>query len=217
MTKAPLYNQEGKKIGEVELPPTMFEIPVKPEIVHQAILNQNANARRPLAHTKTRGEVRGGGKKPWRQKGTGRARHGSIRSPIWKGGGIVFGPRASRNFHQVMTKKLKRKSLMMALSDRAKYSRIAIVKSLDLPEAKTRMLRELLKKIPIDGKNILLIMSKENSLTKRAARNLSGFRVCSGSNLNTRDIIASDALVIEQAGLEKIKETYGNSVKSKKL
>src|SRR3989339_449677 len=114
---AKVYNIEGKNVGTVELPARLFGVEVKPEVVHQVVVGKQSNKRQVLAHTKTRADVSGGGKKPWKQKGTGRARHGSSRSPIWIGGGVTFGPRKDRNFGVKINKKMARKALAMALSD----------------------------------------------------------------------------------------------------
>src|SRR3989339_1166329 len=131
--KVKVYNLEGKEVREEELEQSFFDIVVKPEVVQQAVEAQLANSRQVLAHTKGRGEVRGGGKKPWKQKGTGRARHGSIRSPLWKGGGVTFGPLKTRNFKQKINKKMKKKALLMMLANKANSGDVAVVESLSFP------------------------------------------------------------------------------------
>jgi len=138
--KYSVYNKLGEKVKEVELNPAVFEVPVKEELVHQVLVAQEANARKPLAHTKQRGEVRGGGRKPHRQKGTGRARAGSNRSPLWKGGAITFGPTKDRNFAKKINKKMKRKALFMTLSDKATEKLLILVDELKLDEVKTKKL-----------------------------------------------------------------------------
>jgi large subunit ribosomal protein L4 len=147
MLKIKVYNQEGKEVGEEKLDPAVFGVKVKPELVHQAVVAQMAKARVPIAHTKTRGEVRGGGKKPWRQKGTGRARVGSTRSPIWRGGGITFGPRKNRVFAQKINKKARRKALLMCLSDKKASGWMVVLNKLELGKGKTKELVKVLESL----------------------------------------------------------------------
>src|SRR3989339_538172 len=132
-----IYNQKGKSVGKLALPPSIFGLSWNGDLVHQVVTAMQANARTPVAHTKTRGEVRGGGRKPWRQKGTGRARHGSSRSPIWKGGGVTHGPRKDRDYSQVIPKKMRAKALFMALSRKQKDGEILFVDSFGLTEPMT--------------------------------------------------------------------------------
>ena len=128
--KVSVYNQEGKEVGKVLLPKEIFEVKVNPDLVHQVVVCQMANRRQPIAHTKDRGEVRGGGRKPWSQKGTGRARHGSIRSPLWIGGGVTFGPRKEKIFKKKIPKKMRRKALFMVLSGKAKENLLLVLDKL---------------------------------------------------------------------------------------
>ena len=137
MLKLPVYNLEGEKVGETELNPKIFSEKFRPALIWQVLTSMQANRHFPWAHTKTRGEVRGGGAKPWRQKGTGRARHGSIRSPIWRGGGVTFGPRKEKNYSKKIPKKMRRKALFSALSQKLKDGEIKIVDQWQLPEIKT--------------------------------------------------------------------------------
>src|SRR3989338_7773386 len=147
MTKFPVYNVNGEKVSDVELNPDIFGVAIKPQLVQHAIVIQQANARQVLAHTKNRGEVAGGGRKPWRQKGTGRARHGSTRSPIWIGGGVTFGPRNERNFEKKINKKMKRKALLMALSTKVADSQLVIFDDLKMKEAKTKTMANAITKV----------------------------------------------------------------------
>src|SRR3989344_6504158 len=145
--KVKLYNQLGEETGSVELLDAIFNIPLNHDLVHQAIVTQMANSREILAHAKGRGEVRGGGKKPWRQKGTGRARHGSIRSPIWKGGGVTHGPLKEKIYSKKINKKAKRKALFMALSSKARDGQLAVLDLISLDEIKTKKMKEVFDKI----------------------------------------------------------------------
>ncbi len=147
--KVKVYNQEGKEVGSAELPKEIFEVPMNADLVHQVAQAQFANMRIVHAHTKDRSEVRGGGKKPWRQKGTGRARHGSIRSPIWIGGGVTFGPTNKRNFKKKVNKKMKRKALFIALSSKAKDDEIILLDELKLKEPKTKEMAGMLRRMSL--------------------------------------------------------------------
>ena len=142
--KVNIYNQQAESIGEMELNPKIFDVKISQALVHQAVVAQTANMRQVLAHTKGRGEVRGGGRKPWRQKGTGRARHGSIRSPIWRGGGVTFGPTKERNFKKDINKKMKQKAMLMALSDKVANDNLVILDKLTLDEYKTKKFDDII-------------------------------------------------------------------------
>lgn len=152
MIKATVYNTTGEKIKEIELNPKVFGLTVKPELIQQAVVSQQANSRQVIAHTKDRSEVAGGGRKPWRQKGTGRARHGSIRSPLWRGGGITFGPTKERNFSVKINKKAKRKAILMSLSDKAANQKIVLVEKLELAEPKTKKFFQILQNLKLREK-----------------------------------------------------------------
>src|SRR3989344_3105619 len=134
--KVAVYNQEGKEAGDITLPKEIFEVPFNADLVHQVMISQTANARQVSAHTKNRGEVRGGGRKPWRQKGTGRARAGSTRGPIWKGGGVSGGPRNEKNYERTIPANMRKKAMFMVLSQKAKGNLLVVMDSLEFPEAK---------------------------------------------------------------------------------
>jgi len=209
MVKVKVYNLAGKEVEEMKLDPQIFDVAINPALVHQAVEVQQANARLKLAHTKTKGEVRGGGKKPWRQKGTGRARHGSIRSPLWKGGGIIFGPRKEREFTKAINKKMKRKALFMVLSDKVKDNNIVVLEKLSLPEIKTKELVNIFKKLPIKGVNsILVVLTNKDEVIIKSARNLQKVKTILADSLNVRDILQYNYLLIDKAGIKKIVETY---------
>lgn len=207
MTKVSVYNLQGKEVGEVELNPKIFGLKVNQTLVTQAVLVQQANDRQVVAHTKTKGEVRGGGKKPWKQKGTGRARHGSIRSPQWKGGGVVFGPRSDRNFELSINKKQKRKALLMSLSDKLSDNKIIIVDSLALSTPKTKELANGLSKLKID-RSALITTAEANQGLVRASQNLKKIAVIRANSLNILDVISHKHLVLDKASLDVIEKTF---------
>jgi len=201
-----VYNAEGKATGQRELNPAIFGVALKPQLVHEAVRIQQANARQPLAHTKTRAEVRGGGIKPWRQKGTGRARHGSIRSPIWRHGGVTFGPRNVRNYHLAMNIKAKRKALFMTLTDKVSQKRFILVETLTA-DGKTKSMSQLLKKLPI-GKSVLLVLAGKNDSAVRATRNLPRVASIRADSLNVYDVMKRDTIVAPVDAVSVIEKTY---------
>lgn len=207
MAKVKVYNQEGNIVGDMELPAGLFAVATVSEFVHQAVRAARANARVAIAHTKLRGEVRGGGKKPWKQKGTGRARHGSIRSPIWIGGGVVGGPRSNRNFSIKLNRKARRKALSMVLSDKAQRDRIVILESLEFPEPKTKLVAAMLKKLPI-VKNTLLVLPASSPSVLRAARNLPKMKTVTANSLSLLDVLKYDTLLLPRATVTKLQEVY---------
>jgi len=158
MAKLNIYNQKAEKTGDIEVSDKVFGVKMSEALIHQAVVAQMANERQVIAHTKGRAEVRGGGKKPWKQKGTGRARAGSSRSPIWIGGGVTFGPTKERNFSKKINKKMKQKALLMAISDRVKNGEIIVLDNLNTKEFKTKVMDTILKNIE---KNILEIKNKK--------------------------------------------------------
>ena len=163
MAKLNIYNQKAEKTGDIEVSDKVFGVKMSEALIHQAVVAQMANERQVIAHTKGRAEVRGGGKKPWKQKGTGRARAGSSRSPIWIGGGVTFGPTKERNFSKKINKKMKQKALLMAISDRVKNGEIIVLDNLDTEEFKTKVFDGILKNIE---KNILNIEKKKIEVKK---------------------------------------------------
>lgn len=207
-----VYNMDGKPVGKHELPPQLFGVPVKPELVQQAVVALMANARQPVAHTKHRGEVRGGGRKPWRQKGTGRARHGSIRSPLWKGGGVTFGPRNTRNVSLGINAKAKRKALLMALSAKADSRNIILLDSLRLPQPKTKAFVAFLARLPFPkGKSwpsTLTILPASSPEVIRASRNLPRVSTIRADSLNVVDVVRHEYLLMPVGALALIERTF---------
>lgn len=157
--EATIYNQTGKSTGKISLPESVFGVPWNADLVHEVVRLMNSNSRNNIAHTKTRGEVRGGGKKPWRQKGTGRARHGSTRSPIWVGGGIAHGPRNDKNYERKINKKVRTKALLAILSKKFKEGEILFVDEVKITTPKTK-----------DAKNILISLSKIKGYERLATK-----------------------------------------------
>ncbi len=208
------YNQEGKETGKIKLPAGVFDLKWNADLVHQVMTAMQANQRKGTAHTKTRAEVRGGGRKPWRQKGTGRARHGSIRSPIWRGGGVTFGPTKEKVYTQKINQKMKRKALLVALSQKARDNEILILDDLKLKAAKTKEAATVLKSLSkikgfekLAGKNnsvVILIKDKSDQL-KRSFRNLSGVLFNETRNLNLLDILTYKYLIFTKPSLEVFK------------
>jgi large subunit ribosomal protein L4 len=176
-------------------------------LIEQAIVTHLANRREAIAHTKTKGEVRGGGKKPWKQKGTGRARHGSIRSPQWKGGGVIFGPRKNRNFTLKMNVSAKRKALLMALSDKALSEAIKVVDKIDYTAPKTKDFAALLKKLSATKKSLVVVPTTNMTIVK-SARNIPNTTVIRADSLNTYDVVNARQIVVLQPALEIIRSTY---------
>jgi len=195
----PLYNQKAENVGKVELPDSIFNVPSNNDLLHQVVSAQMANKRQILAHAKGRGEVRGGGKKPWRQKGTGRARHGSIRSPIWKGGGVTFGPTKEVNFKKKIGKKMSRKALVVALSEKARNNNIIVVDDIKLSVPKTKEAASILKnfkdKLGKKGSILIISSSVDNNLC-RAVSNIPKTGLTEARNLNLLEALSYKNLMI---------------------
>ena len=205
MTKATLYNMQGEKQKEVELPESVFGLELQPRLIQEVVIAHQANQRQVTAHTKDRGEVSGGGKKPWKQKGTGRARHGSIRSPLWVGGGIIFGPRNNRNFTKKVNKKVARKALKMVLSDRAAHGAIALIDSFSTTESKTKNYAKLIKAIGAEkSKRILFITNEINRDMVRCVDNIPHATVMTASDLNAHAVIRTRSVVMEEGCVESL-------------
>ena len=208
--KLPLYNQKGETVGTVELPKEIFEVALRPDALHQVVISQTEKRRQISAHTKDRREVSGGGKKPWRQKGTGRARAGSIRSPLWRGGGITFGPRKDKVFLQKINKRLRRKALFMALSEKAKRNQIIVLDELNAGSAKAKNLAQTLQHLPFQkkaAKTMLVLPGMERNII-RSANNLRGVRTMQAKDLNALDILSIHSLVMPKETIEVIKTTF---------
>ena len=206
--KTIVYNQEGKEIGQTLLPKEIFEVKLNHDLVHQVVVSQMANRRQVIAHTKDRGEVRGGGKKPWRQKGTGRARHGSIRSPLWKGGGVTFGPTKERVFKKEIPKKMRRKALFMVLSEKVRNNLLILLDKLKIEKAKTKPMTEIFKKLPSKGESVLLVLPGMDKDLILSARNIKNTAVLQAKDLDCFDLLSFKYLVMPKDAIKVIKETF---------
>ena len=201
------YDQQGKELGQTRLPAEIFGIKINQDLVHQVAVSQMANRRQISANTRGRGEVAGGGKKPWRQKGTGRARHGSTRSPIWRHGGVAFGPTSERVFKQKINKKMKRRALLMVLSEKAKNNFLVLLDKLDMEGPRTKLMRGILGKLPISGSCLIALplMSKNIILS---ARNIPGVNTAQAKDLNVLDLLNFKYLLMPKEAIKVLQETF---------
>jgi large subunit ribosomal protein L4 len=205
MAHISLYNLEGKAAGSLELSDAVFAVPVKNSVVHQVYTALMANLRRPWADTKDRGEVSGGGKKPWKQKGTGRARHGSIRSPIWKGGGVTFGPLSARNYKQKINKKMNQAALRMCLSDRLGSEQFLAVETLPT-DGKTKAVAKLRSALPGSGKTTLLVVSGKDESAERAVRNIPRIELVRAQDVNVLDVLNHQYIIATKDALVSLEK-----------
>lgn len=205
--KTKVYNLEGKETGEIELPERIFNVPANEDLIHQVAVAQMANARVAIADTKDRGEVSGGGKKPWKQKGTGRARHGSSRSPIWKGGGVTFGPTSDRNFTKRINKKMKMKALFMVLSEKLRSNKLMVVEDISLEKPSTKGMLKSMASLSIKTKALFALGKKDENAIKSLG-NIEQASVIASDSLNVVDLLKNDVFVTSKDGLRKIEETY---------
>jgi len=201
------YDTNGKEVGQTRLPSEIFDVKMNSDLVHQVVVSQMANKRTVIAHTKDRAQVRGGGRKPWRQKGTGRARHGSRRSPLWKGGGVTFGPTKERNFEKKINKKMKRKAILMVLSAKVKNNLLLILEKLSLEKPKTKLMAGILKKLPIKGSSLIILPQLEREIV-RAARNIPKTATIEARNLNVLDLLSFKYLIMPKDSVKVIKTTF---------
>ena len=207
MTSIKIYNTEGKTVGEQEVSEKHFSVKPSSTLIHEVVVAQLANKRRSTAHTKTRGEVSGGGKKPWKQKGTGRARHGSIRSPLWKGGGVTFGPRNDRNYSVKINRKTKQKALFMILSDRLNHEKLIAVDQFNIETPKTKIFAEWMKNLPF-GRKTMVVVSQSNPMLLRMVRNIQNVQLVTVNSLHVADLIKYPTIIFEQSALKAFEEIY---------
>ena len=205
--KVVVYNTQGKEVGEALLPKDIFEVTMNSDLVHQVAVSQASNLRQGTAHAKDRSEVRGGGKKPWRQKGTGRARAGSSRSPLWKGGGVTFGPRNEKDYKKEIPKKMRRKAMFMVLSEKAKTNMVLVLEDLKLDKPKTKEMAGILKSLKIKGTSLLAFPKYEKNLIL-STRNLPKTQTIEARNLNVLDLLNSKYLIMPKDTIKTLKETF---------
>ncbi len=202
-----LMNMAGEKVGEIELADTIFAAPINIPLMHQAVVRQLANARLGTAKVKGRSEVSGGGRKPWKQKGTGRARQGSIRAAQWRGGGIIFGP-SPRSYEQKMPRKMRRAAVCSALSVKAAENKVVVLDKLALEQPKTRELATALNRLAGDA-SALILMAEADETIRRASSNLPDVKLLRAAYVNVRDLLTYDYLVIPQDALAVIETILG--------
>ena len=205
MANVSVYNIEGKEVGSIELNDAVFGVEVNEHLVHMAVVNQLANNRQGTQSAKTRSEVSGGGRKPWRQKGTGHARQGSTRSPQWTGGGVVFAPKP-RDYSFKMNKKEKRIALLSALSSKVAESKIVVLAEFKLDEIKTKKFVEVMNNLKVE--NALVVLEGENKNVVLSGRNIPSVKVTATNEINTYDVLKYTTLVVTKAAVEKLEEVY---------
>lgn len=205
MAKVSVYNMEGAQVGDVELLDSIFNVEVNEHLVHMAVVNTLANRRQGTQSAKTRSEVSGGGRKPWRQKGTGHARQGSTRSPQWTGGGVVFAPKP-RDYSFKMNKKERRLALKSVLTDKVQKNALIVLDQLSLEEAKTKKFKQVMGNLKVS--KALVVINGNDKNVELSARNLQNVLVAPSTSINVYDILRHNHLVVTKDALEKIQEVY---------
>ncbi|HHT87606.1 MAG TPA: 50S ribosomal protein L4 [Clostridiales bacterium] len=205
MASVAVYNIEGKKVDTIELNDAVFGVEINEHLVHKAVVSQLANKRQGTQSAKTRAEVRGGGRKPWRQKGTGHARHGSIRSPQWRGGGVVFAPKP-RDYSFKMNRKEKELAIKSALTSRVNEDKLMVLDQFGFDEIKTKKMKEVLENLKVN--KALIVLDKNDDNVTLSARNLPNVRTILSNSINVYDILKYDTLVITKDAVAQIEEVY---------
>lgn len=214
MSKISVYNLSGKKVKEINLSEGVFAAPRNDALLHQVYVAQYANKRSAIAHTKDRAERSGSGKKPWKQKGTGNARVGSSRTPVWRKGGVVFGPTKDRNFKKNINKKMKRKAVIVALSDKVRSGNLVVLENFNLKNKKTKEFAKALISLKIKGTALVGLSEKEKEVY-RYCRNIDKVRPISASNLSVLDVLNCKNLLLSQESVKFLEEKHGSDKKSK--
>lgn len=204
MPKVATYNIDGEQVGEIELNAAVWGIEPNEHVLHDAVVRQLASRRQGDHSTKIRSEVRGGGRKPWRQKGTGRARHGSIRSPIWRGGGVTFGPK-KRDYKYKLPKKVRRLAIKSALSSKVKAGEILVLEELTLSQPKTKDIVNILDNLKVDSRALVVTVDNNENIYK-SVRNIPGVKNLRADGLNVYDLLYHDKLVITKDAVTKVEE-----------
>ena len=203
MPQVAKYDTTGNQVGDIELDDRVFNQKINEDAVHQVVNAQLASIRQGTASTKSRGEVNGGGRKPWRQKGTGRARHGSIRSPLWVGGGIIFGPKP-RSYQQKVNKKVKKLALRSILTDKLNHENILVVDDIQFDQPKTKQVMELLASLKLEGKKVIIVIPEKNANLYLSARNIPGVKTLLVEALNAYDLLNNDCIVMTERAVAKV-------------
>ena len=206
MPTVPVYNLNGETVGEITLPERVFAVPMNAGLLHQSVVRYLANQRLGTVNTKTRSEVSGGGRKPWRQKGTGRARAGSTRSPLWRHGGITFGPRP-RKFTKVMPRKMRRLAIKVALSEKVRQGDFTVLENFDLPAAKTKEMAKALANL--GAAKALIVTAGPDNNVQRTAKNIPGVETVEGVALNVYDILGHERLIMTRDAVARVEEVLG--------
>jgi large subunit ribosomal protein L4 len=207
MLTAKVYGNDGTETGQIELPEKLFGREVNEHVIHEAVVAYLANQRQGTASTKERSDVRGGGSKPYRQKGTGRARAGTVRSPIYRGGGVVFGPHP-HDYNKSLPRKVKRLALLSSLSSRAKDGDILVIKALEFEEPKTKRFAEILRSIDLAGKKTLVVVDEPSGATVKSARNIPGVRVIRANMVNPYHVMWADKVLLTEGAINKMEEVF---------
>ena len=206
--KIDIYNQKGEIAGSTVLSKEIFEVPMNTDLVHQVLISQRANQRQVSAHTKDRSDVRGGGKKPWRQKGTGKARVGSIRSPLWRGGGVTGGPRNEKVYERTIPTKMRRKALFMVLSQKVRDNLLVVLDKMEIEKPKTKVIAQIIKKLPVGVASKLVINNGKDKNVFLSARNIAKTGVSDARNLSVSDLLNYKYLLISKDGIKEIESTF---------
>ncbi|MCE1247171.1 MAG: 50S ribosomal protein L4 [Firmicutes bacterium] len=204
MPEIDLYTMQGEKKGTMSLSEDIFAVEPNMTVMNQALLRHLANRRSGSASTKTRAEVAGGGRKPWRQKGTGRSRHGSIRSPLWRGGGVTFGPKP-RDYNQAMPKKMRRLAIKCAYSVKVTDKKMFALDELKMEMPKTKQFVDMMKKLNLD-KSVLFVIDEKNFAVEKSASNIPGIKVVTTEGVNIHDLMKFDRLVMTTSAIKKVEE-----------
>lgn len=202
------YNQNGEKVEKMELPDEIFGVKLNADLLYQAAVTQAANMRQVIAHTKDRSEVRGGGRKPWRQKGTGRARHGSMRSPIWAGGGVTFGPTKYRNFKKKINIKMKQKALLVALSGKVRDGELIVLDKIELTSPKTKEMAAVVGNVVRGLETTLLVLADKDEAIERASRNIPDLKIINVAHINILDLLNHKHLILVKDTVKALKKKY---------
>lgn len=208
MAKISVYNVKGEEVEKLEIASSVFDVPSNNTLIHQVYVALMANIRGVYAHTKTRSEVAGSGKKPWKQKGTGRARVGSVRTPVWRKGGIVFGPRNTRNFVLKVNQKMRRKALITALSEKIRDGKVIVLDSFSYPEKKTKFVAQTLQDLKLTNKSIIMGLSVAEKAFEKASQNIPRLNNILADNINVADLLNNQYFVLSKESLQALERKF---------